>query len=58
MGTLMDCEQVRELLDAYALGAADPADAAVVDLGRGADAFIGPASTRQWDREAKVRTLA
>jgi catalase len=34
------------------------ADAAVVDLGRGADAFIGPASTRQWDREAKVRTLA
>jgi hypothetical protein len=31
MGTLMDCEQVRELLDAYALGAADPADAAVVE---------------------------
>jgi hypothetical protein len=31
MGTLMDCEQVRELLDAYALGASDPADAAVVE---------------------------
>jgi hypothetical protein len=31
MGTLMDCEQVGELLDAYALGAADPADAAVVE---------------------------
>jgi hypothetical protein len=27
----MDCEQVRELLDAYALGAADPPDAAVVE---------------------------
>jgi len=28
---LMDCEQIRELLDAYALGAADPPDAAVVE---------------------------
>ena len=27
----MGCDQVRELLDAYALGAADPADAAVVE---------------------------
>ena len=33
-------------------------DAAIVDLGQGADAFIGPASTRQWDREPKLRTLA
>ena len=33
-------------------------DAGVVDLAAGADAFIPPASTRQWDREPKVRTLA
>ncbi len=33
-------------------------DAGVVDLADGADGFIGPASTRQWDREPKVRTLA
>ena len=34
------------------------ADAGVVDLSQGADAFIKPAATRQWDREPKVRTLA
>ncbi|HEY4587044.1 MAG TPA: catalase [Brevundimonas sp.] len=34
------------------------ADAGVVDLLNGADAFIKPAATRQWDREPKVRTLA
>ncbi|EKY29908.1 catalase [Brevundimonas diminuta 470-4] len=34
------------------------ADAGVVDLSNGADAFINPAATRQWDREPKVRTLA
>jgi len=34
------------------------ADAGVVDLSNGADAFIKPAATRQWDREPKVRTLA
>ena len=34
------------------------ADAGVVDLAGGTNAFIGPASTRQWDREPKVRTLA
>jgi len=34
------------------------ADAGVVDLSNGADAFIRPAATRQWDREPKVRTLA
>jgi len=33
------------------------ADAGVVDLSNGADAFIKPAATRQWDREPKVRTL-
>ena len=33
-------------------------DAGVVDLSNGADAFIKPAATRQWDREPKVRTLA
>jgi catalase len=33
-------------------------DAGVVDLGEGADAFIEPARTRQWDREPKVRNLA
>ncbi len=33
-------------------------DQGVVDLGDGADAFIPPARTRQWDREPKVRTLA
>ncbi|WP_304272064.1 catalase [Brevundimonas naejangsanensis] len=34
------------------------ADAGVVDLSNGADAFIKPAATRQWEREPKVRTLA
>ncbi|MBD7941962.1 catalase [Brevundimonas guildfordensis] len=34
------------------------ADAGVIDLSQGADAFIKPAATRQWDREPKVRTLA
>ncbi len=34
------------------------ADAGVVDLSNGADAFIKPAATRQWNREPKVRTLA
>jgi len=34
------------------------ADAGVVDVSNGADAFIKPAATRQWDREPKVRTLA
>ena len=33
-------------------------DAGVVDLGGGADAFIAPARTRQWDREPNVRILA
>jgi catalase len=34
------------------------ADAGVVDLSKGADAWIKPARTRQWDREPKVRMLA
>jgi len=34
------------------------ADAGIVDLGSGADAFLPPARTRQWDREPKVRALA
>ncbi len=34
------------------------ADEAIVDLAAGADAFIPPARTRQWDREPKVRMLA
>lgn len=33
-------------------------DAGMIDLSTGADAFIKPAATRQWDREPKVRTLA
>ena len=33
-------------------------DAGVVDLGKGADGFMAPARTRQWDREPKVRMLA
>ncbi|MDB5423492.1 MAG: Catalase [Phenylobacterium sp.] len=33
-------------------------DAGVVDLTGGAAGFIAPASTRQWDREPKVRMLA
>ncbi|WP_337186337.1 catalase [Phenylobacterium sp.] len=33
-------------------------DDGLVDLAGGAEAFVGPASTRQWDREPKVRTLA
>ena len=33
-------------------------DAGIVDLAKGAEAFIPPARTRQWDREPKVRTLA
>ena len=34
------------------------ADAAVVDLSKGADAWLKAARTRQWDREPKVRMLA
>ena len=34
------------------------ADAGVIDLAKGAKAFLGPAMTRQWEREPKVRTLA
>jgi len=34
------------------------ADAGVVDLADGAEAFLPAARTRQWDREPKVRTLA
>jgi len=33
-------------------------DAGVVELGSGAEAFLKPARTRQWDREPKVRILA
>jgi len=33
-------------------------DAGVVDIAASAAAFTAPASTRQWDREPKVRTLA
>jgi catalase len=33
-------------------------DAGVVDLGGGAEAFLPPARTRQWDREPDVRDLA
>ncbi|MBI1406979.1 MAG: catalase [Caulobacter sp.] len=33
-------------------------DDGLVDLAKGAKAFIGPASTRQWNREPKVRMLA
>jgi len=33
-------------------------DAGIVDLGSGADAFLSPARTRQWDREPNVRALA
>ncbi|MDB5432308.1 MAG: catalase [Caulobacter sp.] len=33
-------------------------DAGIVDLSGGADGFIAPAKTRQWDREPKVRMLA
>jgi catalase len=33
-------------------------DAGVIDLGAEAAAFVGPAATRQWDREPSVRTLA
>jgi len=33
-------------------------DAGVIDLTADAKAFIGPASTRQWEREPQVRTLA
>ncbi|RZJ03310.1 MAG: catalase [Brevundimonas sp.] len=33
-------------------------DAGVVDLAKGAAAWIKPARTRQWDREPKVRMLA
>ncbi|RAK58320.1 catalase HPII [Phenylobacterium hankyongense] len=33
-------------------------DAGVVDLGSGAEAFLPPARTRQWDREPSVRMLA
>jgi catalase len=34
------------------------ADAGVVDLKGGADGFLSPARTRQWDREPSVRMLA
>ena len=34
------------------------ADAGVIDLTAGAEAWIEPARTRQWDREPKVRMLA
>jgi catalase len=33
-------------------------DDGVVDLADGAEAWLGPAATRQWDREPKVRMLA
>jgi catalase len=33
-------------------------DEGVIDLSSGADAFLTPARTRQWDREPKVRMLA
>ncbi|MET0544762.1 MAG: catalase [Caulobacterales bacterium] len=33
-------------------------DAGIVDLSAGAESFLKPAATRQWDREPKVRTLA
>jgi catalase len=33
-------------------------DAGVVDLAAGAEAFLPPARTRQWDREPTVRMLA
>ena len=33
-------------------------DEGVIDLSSGADAFLTPACTRQWDREPKVRMLA
>jgi catalase len=33
-------------------------DAGVVDLSKGAPAFVKPAATRQWEREPKVRMLA
>ena len=33
-------------------------DAGIVDLAAGADRFVPPARTRQWDREPKVRMLA
>ncbi|WP_340644092.1 catalase [Phenylobacterium sp.] len=33
-------------------------DAGIVDLAKGADGFLPPARTRQWDREPKVRMLA
>ena len=34
------------------------ADPGIVDLDEGAEAFLTPARTRQWDREPKVRMLA
>ncbi|RZJ42900.1 MAG: catalase HPII, partial [Brevundimonas sp.] len=34
------------------------ADAGVIDLSDGADAWLIPARTRQWDREPNVRMLA
>ncbi|WP_309604088.1 catalase [Phenylobacterium sp.] len=33
-------------------------DPGIVDLAKGGEAFLEPASTRQWAREPKVRTLA
>ena len=32
-------------------------DEGVIDLAQGAEAFLPPARTRQWDREPKVRIL-
>jgi catalase len=34
------------------------ADPGIVDLKKGAKAFLPPARTRQWEREPKVRMLA
>ncbi|MFC3695657.1 catalase [Chenggangzhangella methanolivorans] len=47
-------EEAQPLLDKAGV---EP-DAGVVDLGGGADAFLTPARTRQWDREPSVRILA
>lgn len=33
-------------------------DGGVIGLADGADAFVAPARTRQWDREPNVRMLA
>jgi catalase len=46
--------EARPLLDKAGV----TADAGVIDLSGGADAWLPPARTRQWDREPKVRMLA